>query len=92
MGQMTIEELDLELNATSEQYIRRKLTTGRYSSAHHNYVQGWLEQREAERKEQRAAEDRAISERNLYWSKVAALAAFLGSLTAAVTYLAPKPW
>lgn len=92
MGDMTLEELDLELSSTSESYIRRKLTTGRYSDAHREYVRAWLEQREAERNDLRAAETRAISERNVFWSKVGAVAALLGSLTAVSAYLAARHW
>jgi hypothetical protein len=91
MGRMTLEELDRELAATSEPYVRRKLATGRYSPCHRRYVQAWLEQREAERVERRAAEDRAIVQRNVFWSRIAALATLAGSLVAAAALL-PKVW
>jgi hypothetical protein len=91
MGRMTIEELDRELAATSEPYVRHKLATGKYLPYQRRYVEAWLDQREAERAEKRAAEDRAIVQRNVFWSKVAALATLAGSLIAAAALL-PKVW
>jgi len=85
MARTTLSEFQLELDATDEAYVRRKLILGGYSPSQERAVKAWLAQREKEQAEQRAARDYAISSRTAFWTQVGAIAA-VGA--AVVTYLA----
>lgn len=90
MAQMNIEELERELNATAETYIRRKLTTGGYPQTHRKYVVAWLEQRERDQAEKTAADNLAVARRSVFWSKVAAVGTLVGGIVAVAAFYASK--
>jgi hypothetical protein len=75
MARTTLSELQLELDATEEAYVRRKLLLGGYGAGQEKMVKAWLAQREKDQAERRAAQDLAISSRTAFWTKVGAIAA-----------------
>ena len=90
MGRVTIEELERELNATDEAYVRRKLLTKRFAANQEKHVQAWLALRDMKRSEQRLAQELAISKRTVFWAKFAALGTLFGAVVALVTFLIPR--
>jgi hypothetical protein len=86
MPKMSIDELYRELEATDEQYIRRKLLLNGYPPAQRKIVQEWLAQQDAKRVQAQTAHNLAISSRNAYWTKIAALGTLLGAIITLVTF------
>ena len=90
MDAINTEELDRELDATDEAYIRRKLLTNRYPADCVPYIKGWLNQRDDARREAAAVEERAIKVRTAFWTKVAAVGTVIATAIAMASLFAPK--
>ena len=87
MARMTLAELYLELEATDLAYVRRKLLLEGYPLAQQKFVKDWLEQREKEQFEERAARDLVISTRTAFWTKVSAITAVGVAIVSAGLFL-----
>jgi hypothetical protein len=86
MAKFSADELCRELDATDEEYIRRKLMLNGYAPAQRKIVQDWLAQREADRLRAQTAHNLAISSHNAYWTKIAAIGTLIGALFSAIAY------
>jgi hypothetical protein len=87
---VTIDELNRELAATDEAYVRRKLSIGGYSTAQAKHVQAWLLQREQERAAEREKQSVAASSRTAFWTMIAAIGGMGGFVIAVITALVTK--
>ena len=75
MARTTHCELLRELGATDEAYVRRKLLLGGYSTSQQKIVKGWLLQCERELVDEQVANEAAISNRMIFWTKISAVTA-----------------
>lgn len=90
MRRVTIDELNRELAATDEAYVRHKLNIGGYTPSQAKHVQACLIQRDRERVAEREAHTLAVSRRTAFWTMVAAISACGALVIALITALAAK--
>ena len=90
MARLSIAELHLELEATNEGYVRRKLMIGGYSPTQAKHVQAWLARRDADREEQQAVRDLAVSRRTAFWTMMGACGGLGALLVSIVAIVASK--
>jgi hypothetical protein len=83
MHRCDVEEFYRELQATDENYVRRKLASGGYDVWQLPHVLTWLGHRDAEREADRAKAESLRASSLVLWTKVAA-AGTVGSFAIAV--------
>ncbi len=73
-----------DLDATQESRVRRKLMLGHYTAWQIKVVEHWLEQRAADRAEERANHQLSIVRGTAFWTKARAVWTVVGVVIAAI--------
>ena len=85
-------EFLLELDATDEAYVRKKVALGGYTDMQLTAAKYWLEQRELQRQAEIKSRELSIAQQSAFWTKARGIATVVGLLLTPVAHWIATRW